>query len=259
MMPLERAGYIAHSMSRAYQSKLTKTQALIDSHPDYLVSTSWGKDSIVLLHVAAQVHDDLIAINGRYPNANERLSESDRVRDAILARDDMSHIKYHEVYVNGEWEMYERAGGGFDIPITKEQKEAQRWWANGFTNNMSRAVYDNNRNGSFLGMRQDESHARRMNIAMRGNDYQKKDGTNICLPLAHWTGKDIWAYIATNNLPYLKLYDMSSCGRERTRSEFIFSTSAASAAKRHGVWEDWRKVYPQEFNAWLDKFPDLGK
>lgn len=260
MTPLERAGYIAHSMSRAYQSKLAKTQAQVASHPDYAVSISWGKDSVVLLHLSAQIHSDLVALHGRYTNPNEHIDDADRVRNLMFAREDMAHVDYSEIDIAGEWEMFERAGGAFNIAETEQQKAALKWWtARKWSGKAQTAVQEHHRNGSFVGMRQEESHARRMNIAKRGNDYQKKDGVNICLPLAHWTGKDIWAYIVTHDLPYLILYDQTMHGREKARSEFIFGGVAADAVKRHGAWEDWRRIYPKEFNAWLDKFPELDR
>lgn len=259
MTPIERAGCIAHSMTKGYQAKLAKTKALIASHPDYAVSASWGKDSCVMLHLAAQVHKDLLAVNGRFKNPNERVDDSDKVRDAMLARDDMFHVNYHEIEVMGEWEMFEMAGEAFTTPITDAHKKAFKAWQDDFTTKMTEAVTSRGCVGTFVGLRQEESNNRRMNIAMRGDDYTKADGSKICLPIARWSGLDIWAYIVTHELPYLPFYDNSILGRERARSEFIFGSTIANTAKRHGVWEDWKLNYPKEFNAWMTRFPELQK
>lgn len=259
MIAIERAGYIAHSLSKGYQNKLAKTKALISSHPDYAVSASWGKDSGVMLHIAAQVHRDLLVVNGRFNNPNERVVDSDKVRDVMFARDDMSSVEYIEIEVMGEWEMFEMAGEAFTTPITDDHKKAFKAWQDDFTNKMTDAVVSRGRAGTFVGLRQDESNNRRMNIAMRGDDYTKADGSRICLPIARWSGLDIWAYIVTHDLPYLPFYDNSIFGRERARSEFIFGSTIANTAKRHGVWEDWKVNYPNEFNAWVTRFPELQK
>ena len=260
MTPIERAGYIAHSMSKGYQNKLAKAQDLIGSHPDYAVSVSWGKDSIVLLHLVSQILSCVVALHGRYQNINEHIADTDRVRDAMLGRDDMAHVEYHEIAIAGEWDMFERAGGAFCIAKTDKQKEALQWWINNkWSAKANEAVLAHGCIGSFVGMRQDEARARRITIATKGNDYQKADGDKICLPIARWTGADIWAYIVTHDLPYLSIYDNSINGRERARSEFIFSGQSADALKRHGVWQDWERAYPAELGAWLARFPELNR
>ena len=257
MRAIEKAAYIA---KYALLSKKTdKACALISDHPDYVVSTSWGKDSVVCLHLAATVHPHIPIINARYPNPAERFADMDVVRDKVLSRSDMQSVRYLEVDTPGEWEMYERAGGGFSQAETAIQREATKWWKDNFTENMRKARDSFDCIGVFLGLRAEESHARRMNIAVRGNDYEQKSGDLIALPLANWKGCDIWSYIAAHDLPYLRIYDQATCGRERARSGFVFATGGAGAIRRHGVWDDWRRVYPQEFNAWLKRFPELDK
>ena len=185
-----------------------------------------------MLHLAAQVLDNLLVVNGRFKNPNERVADSDRVRDSMLAREDMLSVQYIEIDVMGEWEMFEMAGEAFTTPITDAHKKAFKAWQNDFTTKMTDAVISRGRIGTFVGLRQDESNNRRMNIAMRGDDYTKADGSKICLPIARWSGLDIWAYIVTNDLPYLPFYDSSIFGRERARSEFIFGSAIANTAKR---------------------------
>lgn len=253
---IERLGYLAHAQSQTYQNKVAKALELIVTHDDYAVSVSWGKDSIVLLHLCATVYPDITALHGRYGNINEHIADTDRVRDAMLAK--LPNVVYDEIPIAGEWDMFERAGGAFDIPATDRQKEAYKWWVdNKWSAKSAPALVERGKNGSFVGMRQEESHARRMTIAKRGKDYQKANGDNMCLPLAHWTGKDIWAYIFSHDLPYLTAYDNANTSRERVRSEFVFSGQSAEALKRHGVWQDWERCYPDEFSAWMAKFPEL--
>lgn len=256
MTPLERAAYLARFARLG--GKLAAARRLIASHPDYAVSTSWGKDSIVLLHLAAKTIPGVRVLNARYPNPAERFRDMDAVRDAMLARPDMAGIVYREVDTPGEWEMYERAGG-FSSADTTEQRRAAKWWKEEFTRNMSGAMDDLGCVGALLGLRAEESHARLMHVIVHGADYQRRDGLRFALPLARWTGADIWAYLTAHQLPYLRIYDEASSGRERARSGFVFATGGAGALRRHGVWDDWRRVYPQEFSAWMQRFPELDK
>lgn len=259
MKPIDRARYLADYARPRMERLIGAAAQLIAAHPDYAVSTSWGKDSVVLLHLAAQVLPGLRVLNARYPNPAERFADMDRVRDRVLAREDMQGATYREVATPGEWEMYERAGGGFAQAETPAQREAARWWKDKFTAHMGAAQAELGCNGAFLGLRAEESHARRMNILVRGDDYARADDTAICLPLARWSGADVWAYLVAHGLPWLRIYDEGSCARERARSGFVFATGGAGAIRRHGVWEDWRRVYPDEFRAWLHSFPELDK
>lgn len=256
---LNKLAYHARYKTKPFIARLKYSADLIADHLDYAVSTSWGKDSIALLHIAAQINPHLCVINARYPNPAERFADMDCVRDLMLSRQDMQHVRYLEVDTPGEWEMYERAGGGFAQAETKQQLEAARWWKDNFLINMGKALNDFGCSGVFLGLRAEESHARRMNVLVHGDDYQRKDGSKIALPIAKWSGDDVWTYIAKHDLPSLRIYDLASCGRERARSGFVFATGGAGAIRRHGVWEDWRWIYPEEFRAWVDRFPELDK
>ena len=258
MNKLQKAGYIAEYKSKAMQEKLEQSIKMIASHPNFALSTSWGKDSVSMLHLAAQIHPKLKVVNARYPNPAERFEDMDRVRDLVLSRSDLSGITYREVDTPGEWEMYERAGG-FAEAMNREHKSAAKWWKDNFTKNMNKAMQELGCDGVFIGLRADESHARRMNVFTHGDDYQRKDGLQVALPIAHWSGRHVWAYLVRYSLSWMRIYDQASCSRERARSGFVFATGGASAIRRHGVWEDWKRIYPIEFNAWMRRFPELEK
>lgn len=259
MKPIDRAAYLARARTKPFRRLVDQAVALIATHPDFAVSTSWGKDSVVLLHLAAQVLPGLRVLNARYPNPAERFADMDRVRDLALAHPGLQGIIYREVDTPGEWEMYERAGGGFSDAVDAHQREATKWWKDNFVRNMGAALEALGCRGTFLGLRAEESHARRMNILVRGDDYARADGSAVCLPLAKWTGADVWTYQVAHDLPWLRIYDSAHCGRERARSGFVFATGGAGAIRRHGVWEDWERVYPDEFRAWLRRFPELDR
>ena len=259
MQPLERAAYLAHASRPAFGRRLAAAAALIHGADGCAVSVSWGKDSVALLHLAACVRPDIVVLNARYPNPAERFADMDRVRDAVLSRPEFARVRYVEVHTPGEWEMYERAGGGFAEAVTPAQRAATSWWKAQFEANMGTAQQAAGCNGVILGLRADESHARRMNAITRGDDYVRADGMRVVLPLQRWSGADVWAYVASNDLPWLRIYDGATTGRELARSGFVFATGGAGAIRRHGVWEDWRRVYPQEFAAWMARFPELDR
>lgn len=253
MSPIERAGFLAHAKTPHFQRRIEQTRALIQSHKEFAIAVSWGKDSSVLLHLAAAC-GPVFAINARYGN-DERLPDCDTVRDGILAK--VSHVTYYEVRLAGEREMYRRHGGFFMDATTPEQKEAVRWWKRQFTEGMLTVQQQAGMKGVMLGLRADESHARAMNFYTHGESYTKRNGEQVVTPLAKWSGKDIWAYLCLHELPWMHIYD---CGGNRTRerSDFVFATGGAGAIWRHGAWETWKKAYPELFASWVAEFPEMS-
>lgn len=58
----------------------------------------------------------------------------------------------------------------------------------------------------FVGIRKDESVARRITLKKDGKFFLMKDGKMRIAPLADWTTKDIATYMISNNLPVLDAY-----------------------------------------------------
>lgn len=57
----------------------------------------------------------------------------------------------------------------------------------------------------FIGLREEESLKRKRKINTNPFRYDKMVE---CYPLHTMTWKDVWAYIISNDLPYLKIYDL---------------------------------------------------
>lgn len=61
---------------------------------------------------------------------------------------------------------------------------------------------------AFLGLRQEESSARRVFLRTLGPlHYSRKDQAWLCNPIHNWTWLDVWAYIYANDLDYNRAYD----------------------------------------------------
>lgn len=253
---LTRAGYLAHYRSDGCQSRIASAREIVRAHPGYALSVSWGKDSVAALILAASVWPTLTVLNARYPNPAERFADMDRVRDLALAMPALSKVTYVEVTCPGEWCMYERAGRAFAEPEAPEEREAARWWKQGFTSAMRAAQERAECVGVMLGLRQDESRARRMNVVTRGTSYTKRDGLNVALPMARMRGSDVWAVLVRAGAPWLRIYDIAP-DRETARSGFVWSTGAIGAVARHGGVALWRRAYPVELAAWFDRWPEL--
>lgn len=245
MRPIERAGYLAHAKSNTFRRRIEEARGLIGAHPEHAVCVSWGKDSLVLYDLCRERP----AVHGRYHD-EERFPDLDAVRDAFSPG-----AGYSEVGVPGAWDMFERAGGFFLEPSTAKQREASRWYHREWAARMLEATGGK----VLLGIRREESSNRFRLVAMRGRAYETKTHESVVLPLASWTGSDVWAYIASHNLPYPRIYDAAFSGRARARSDFTFGAGVASdAIRRHGAWQDWKRAYPEAFAAWAERWPEIG-
>lgn len=254
MTPLQRAGYIAHAQTVSYRRKVAEASALIARHPDYGVSVSWGKDSVVVLHLASQVLPECKAVNVRYPHWAERLADHDRVRDETLAM--LPSVQYRETLCPGMWQMYEKHGLGGEGQADSNQAVAE--FGREFQSAIDRLTRESAIDGHFVGMRADESYNRTRLVRMRGKEYAKANGENICLPLAGWSGTDIWAYHILHDLPHLRIYDMPADTRERQRSEMAMGSTKNRILAAHGEYAAWRKCYPREYQAWIERWPELA-
>lgn len=258
MREAEREAYRLHGRLAVHRRRLAEARALIAASPDHALCVSWGKDSLALLYIAAQLRPDIVVLNARYPHPAERLADMDRVRDLVLARQDMARVRYIEVDCPGEWQMYERAGRAFAEPLTAAERAATTWWRREFVTRMRAAQERMGCRGILLGLRSDESRMRQLNVATHGTSYTKRDGQAVALPLARWTGRDVWAVLVAADLPWLRIYDVAA-DRERARSGLVFATGAFDAIARHGAVAEWREAYPDALRAWFEHWPELRR
>ena len=210
-----------------------------------------------MLALASETLDEVLCVNARYPNPNERFADMDRVRDGVLAK--LPNVRYLEARPPGEWEMYERAGGFFVEPSTDEQREAARWWRFSFESAMRDAQDEIGAHGVFMGLGARESFARRLNYLVRGDSYERKDGLRVALPLSDWSARDVWAVLVSRGMSWLRVYDVAYEGRERARSGFVFATGGndPDVARRLGAWQSHKIAYPEEFRAWCERWPEM--
>lgn len=251
MTPLERMGYLAHAQTAAHRRKIAQARDLIAAHPDFAVSVSWGKDSMVLLHLAATVLPQVQAVNIRYLHWADRLADHDRVRDETLCREDLQGVRYREIDCPGMWQVYERFGvHGLE---SKEGAAALRW----FNQQFNAAFEQADCAGHIVGMRADESTRRKRLIKTRGQYYERADGRKMLLPLAWWSGRDVWAYLVAHDLPAMRIYDFAVQHRDRTRSDIAVGDADSMTLARYGEFQAWQDCYPAEFNAYCDRWPCL--
>lgn len=184
-----------------------------------VAGTSWGKDSVVLVHLLWLVARNVPLMHLRPTNHNP---DCDRVRDAYFAR--WPGQSYEEVAVDYH---------DVDRTLPDEQVDRmtdQRWYA---------AIRDCERrygDRHLTGIRSGESFGRMIRTLRWGLSTPRASA-----PIAWWTTADVYGYLATQDLPAHPAYAMLGGGRwprERLRVAEIGDTHGKGSGRR-----DWEIEY----------------
>lgn len=110
--------------------------------------------------------------------------------------------------------------------------------------------------GLAVGLRAEESRARRWVSRRQGPLYRARNRTWYVLPLLDWTADDVWAYIAAQELPYHPAYDrMAALGLPRARWRLGLALDATPEAL--GSLVVLRRIAPAWFADLAAEFPGL--
>ena len=211
----ERGVFSAWAKRPAFLAKVEAARNIIiksfEIAPCY-VGISWGKDSIVLLHLAQQVSPEIPAISFTHPD-----------RDLIANYADVEAEYCHQFSPN----LINISMDGDHVP---DKVNAARIWD----------TYP----VALLGIRKEESQKRSIAISQYGVTYQYQSGARKgswrCFPLAFWTWQDVWAYTAASDLPCLNAYALQPKSTGRTTDHF-----SKSASK---TWQQTRLAKLQQIN-----------
>jgi phosphoadenosine phosphosulfate reductase len=208
--------YYRHGLRQKVAESLN---AILDfsAKGDFYFGTSWGKDSVVALHLVLSVRPQTVVMHLRPSNHNP---DCDLVRDRYLEEFEVQY--YDEITVDYS---------GIDRLALPHQELDRltdlRWYA---------AIHDYERKVSkrhMLGIRADESGGRRIRTLRWG-----LNSPNGSAPIAKWNTQDVFAYLAGNRLPIHPAYAMLGGGRwprERLRVAEIGDSHGTGGGRRE--WE----------------------
>jgi phosphoadenosine phosphosulfate reductase len=167
--------------------------------------TSWGKDSIVMLHLLVKLRVNIPVVWIKFSDRYN--PDCELVRDTFLRSFD---IDYHE-----------------EIFDYKEVRKGDKHW---------KAVEKKYSPYRITGVRNDESKGRLIQYLVSGHN-----SIHGCRPLALWKSSEIFAYIEQNNLPLCPVYGYLGGGRwdrMRIRTHSIAGTTANGIGRT-----EWEKEY----------------
>lgn len=227
---------------RLLKRKIDKSISIIKkmlsvSNNPYL-ALSFGKDSLVMLDLVRKIKPDV---------------------NCLFLKSEESYLLYdYENVIN----QYLKKGLNLEIVDTKRLSENNFDWSESRKagkNDFLLNPFFNNWDGIFMGLRIEESKARRITLIKKDNNvigdkimqYKtgKRKGMYRCCPVAHWTEFEIMLYLNENKLPFLDVYKNGSHIRTTARL-------TGDAARQHSLF--WVKQNnPENFNKLLKMIPEL--
>lgn len=187
-----------------FKKKVEQAKAVIKEAlkiaPAY-VAISWGKDSLVMLHLCQEIQPNIIAVN--YGSTEQ--DTVDNYTEVINNYLQKFPTNYKELTGLPEWA---------DTPDTVQDR----------CNQILKGEYTL----AFVGLRAEESRNRKRSLINNGLIHQYRSGKyaghyRVC-PLGWWNWRDVWAYIVINDLPYLNSYDYKDreYGRTNAHAKYWF-------------------------------------
>ncbi|MBM3187569.1 MAG: phosphoadenosine phosphosulfate reductase family protein [Chloroflexi bacterium] len=248
MTAIER-GDRAHARTRGFERRVSAALAAVEQATAYGrigVSYSGGKDSTVTLDLVRRI----------VPGAPAALYDSGCEYSGTLEM--AAH--YGAEIIKPEMSLVElcRYGGywGYARPVDDEVDI--NFMAFLVTEPAIYFAEQQHLDVIAMGLRAQESGARRMNAWKRGTLYfaEALGVWHLC-PLAFWMERDVWAYIASRGLRYHPAYDkMAELGIPRV--DWRISMAMGEVQARVGGLSVWRQIEPERYNALIADFPMLA-
>lgn len=249
---IDRRDYLLHAKLAPYKRRvdaaIETTHTALEASKIPLLSFSSGKDSVVLLDIAVKAgfHGDLLFF--KYGVCTDVETPVENIQ--LLRYYAGKHgLQYHILDCLGEVDCWEQCGRFILFPETQEEKRIFDRTNRDFAVKSEAFCLEHSVDLQLIGMRKSESARRKTMLNKKGPIYSVKSRDSMtCCPLANLTSEDIWAYIFSNGLKYLSIYDYPHIDRRLNRDEITMLYN--DALIRHGMIYHYKSMYP-EFFAWL--------
>lgn len=253
--------YALYAKTKKYQELVKKTTedikiklsglTVFDSQNKIGVSLSMGKDSVVMLDILYKIWQNKI-----YPcffDSGAEFPESLELLEILESKYNNLEFTTVDPEIN-IWQIYKKCGWwgykGFDkeeIDFTAEQVKSI------LIREPAKTAIDALHLDVFcIGLRKEESKGREIFLNKGNWQYPKYSKVPLYYPLADWSYKDIWAYIASQNLPYNKIYDYDLIlDKDESRVGSYLGTSKISKGRLLTL----RLYHPEIYNRVISTFP----
>lgn len=218
-----------------------------------VLSCSFGKDSLVLAHILTTARFPLYAILYSDRGLYAELPETELLIEACIQRFGWEITRLYPA--RNMFQLYTDIGGIPGITVKGDHRIIKR---TNLVAPMQAYAAQHEISCNIMGRRAEENpRTRGRHIAVRGMlSYNQEFRFYTCDPLGHWTARQVWGYIHQHDLPYHPAYDHEYReGRERAR----LSNWCGIVAKERGRFALLRRDYPELFNYFYARFPEVGQ
>lgn len=257
MTPEEHKTYLLHArryLPRRIDEALTRARDGIEAMQKPTISMSFGKDSTVMAHLILTQIDWKIPLVFVDCGFGDEWPDTERVKSDFL-----QNFPCELITLRGPSILDAFQEGGFfleETPNTQAKHKADSKYQKSLAKTIDAYLIDHGYDGSFVGLRRQESNNRDRLFTMRSHLYYAKTRKIwISCPMETWTGTDIWAYITEHSLPYNELYDKSVFGRERARN----GAMSGNLGFRYGRLVELKLSYPDWFNRLATQYPEIRR
>lgn len=252
MSRLDKQAYLLHAKLLPYRRRvdgaIKTAQEAIAQSKNPVLSFSSGKDSVVLLDIAlkAGFRGDLLFFKYGICVDVETPAENIQLLKYYAEKHGMN---YHVLDCLGEVDCWEQCGRFTLFPRSQEEKRIFQQTNYDYAKRAEEFCKKNGIDLQLIGMRKKESPRREIILNKKGLVYQTRSRRSVtCCPIGNLRDEDIWAYIFSNDLRYLSIYDYPFIDRRKIRNEITLLYSDGLIAQ--GLMYHYKQMYPDYF-AWL--------
>lgn len=249
MKAIDKAAYLSHSMSGVYQRRITRAEENIAKSLEIAtkpyIAFSTGKDSVVMADLIWKFAPNIPAVYfdaaAAFPESKELLARYNKYRKMIIFETEPL------------LDTIERMGGPTSPACEMETMRSTVYRP------IKILLEQYNFDGSFVGLRSEESGGRSMNLKSRGPiHFSKQHGVYVFWPIGDLTFEDIWAYILSNEIDYCSAYD-KQFEMGLPLEDCRMSYWAGETKHRWGRWAILKRGWPELFHQFAMRFPEVRR
>ena len=245
-------------MKKKVQDSLKLIEKALDEHDKPFIASSFGKDSLVVMHLAHRVDDSVPVVfantSVNHPSVYE-VVEYYREKINLIETDPECSF----------WDIVDKYGWPIGARSTGSNKSVSECCKQLKKKPMAEATEGFDL--EFNGMNAYESWTRYCRIKADG-DYKfvksrGKNGRQVALPIAWWRVEDVWRYINNYDIKYPEVYDQEVKGftklgtKEKTKGVKMDRncirvgcwTCPLPIKYSPGVMKQLREYYPKKWQA----------
>lgn len=203
--------YLKFSLDRKVELSKRKIKQAVNTHDNLLISSSFGKDSVTLIHLVMETTKDFdIVFNKTGVQFQETIEFIDNLKekwdlDVKVIEPDHTFWEIVDEYGYPKESRNSKTGDTREPKCCKYLKEKP----------MKEFIRENDYDLDFVGLTGGEGRQRRWAYIRQGCAiYEHKTwGIDKCIPLIWWEQNDVWDYVNRENLPTNPVYEKYGLNR----------------------------------------------